>query len=203
MEAHHRVISERIKMTRVTNKLSGMSLKPSKLQATTAQRQLDSKQAQELQVPAPESFQHSSYWHNGPWNDNAALSTMSSFPFEDSVVDNTFDMANEFAYDNNTRSDGSGSDATLRSTEAINGPNYIHNMDNITARIHETVLHQNNIHIISSMPPIEEDYAGVLNSDKPSQFYAGDGEELQGDLMWQETYGLGQPRALLYRDVHD
>ena len=138
-----------------------------------------------------------------PWNDHAAMSTLSSYPFEDSVVDNTFDVANEFAYDNNTRLDVSGSYATLRSTEAINGPDYIHNIDNIMARIHETVLDQNNIHITSSIPPIEEDYAGILNSDEPSQFYAGDGEELQGDLMWQEAYDFGQPRALLYRDVHD
>jgi len=194
-----------------------MSLEPPKAQAT-AQRQLDSRQAQELQVPAPESFQHSSYRHNGmasddrtASDDHAAMSTMSSYLFEDSIVDNGSDMANGFdvadgfAYDNNTRFDASESYATLRSSGFADEPAYIYNTNNanITARRDATVLDQNNIFAISSLPSSEETHAGSLDSDAPSQFYAGDAESFQGDQLWSEAFSFDQPRILMYRDVHD
>ena len=155
---------------------------------------------------APESFQQKTSQHNGmPWNDHAAMATMSSYPFEDSVVDNALDMANEFAYDNNTRLDVSDSYATLRSSGTIDEPAYIYNTNNANApvRLDETVLHQNNTFATSSIPLPGETHAESLDPDAPSQFYAGDAESFQDDQLWFEAFNLGQPQVPPYHDVHD
>jgi len=133
---------------------------------------------------------------------------MSNDPFDESVgangldIANGLDMTNGFAYEDGTSSNVYDPCAVLHSSGFITGSFDVDNT-NYTTQLEEPVLDRNNMSASGFVPDPEENYVGDLDSDAPSQFYAGDAEELQGDLMWQEAYGLGQPGQLLDRDVYD
>jgi hypothetical protein len=194
-DAHLEFVSERIKIGKVTKKMSSMSLAPAKSPAI-AQSQLHEAQAQDSQAQTTESFRKTTYRYDGmPSDHDAALSSMLDYPFDNSVVASRFDMANGFAYSNDTTLDVATPCATLRSSESIDEPTYIYNTNasdntntNSTTRPEESLL--DHISATSCVTSPEEKHAEGLNSDVPSQFYAGDAESFRGDLLWQEAFDL-------------